>query len=449
MEQAHKVLWHEGMLLLPQHFQYSDRHQEVVLRHVITLLHPHGHGIAHLAIDSEALAKEQFKLSACTGIMPDGMPFDIPSSDSSPLSRPLGKAMAVGTPRLGVYLAAPLDRAGEANTSDDGQADGRPTRFRSATVTVVDDNAQGERQDMRVAVRNLRLLVEGESFDGHSVIKLAEVIRSANGGLALAEDFVPSCLSIAASAVLMQQLRRTVEILGSRSSELSASRRQRTQGMVEFTVSESANLLLLHTVNGALGTLVGQLNQPAIHPAHVYAALLNLAAQLYTFAGEGHPRDLPGYDHVQPAACFRAVDVQLRKLLETNIAVRYVPLPTAKTSERIHAARLPEAVLEEHHLYLSVLCALPAERVLKEFPVKSKLAATGRLPELIAKSIRGMALNYLSVPPAEIPAQPGCTYFEISRDGDAWKSVVEGRSLSIFVPAEFTDLKLEFMAVKE
>jgi type VI secretion system protein ImpJ len=302
---------------------------------------------------------------------------------------------------------------------------------------------------VRIAVRNLRLLVEGESLDGHAFIKIAEVVRAANGGMALADDFVPTCLSVAASSVIGQQLRRTVEILGSRSSELSASRRQRTQGMVEFTVSDSANLLLLHTVNGALGTLSVQLAQPCLHPFFVFSELLRLAAHLYTFAGDGHPRDLPAYDHDQPAGCFRAVDVQLRKLLETNIAVRYVPLPMTKSSERIHAARLPEAVLEAHRLYLSVACALPAERVLKEFPLKSKAASTGRLPELIAKSIRGMGMTYLSVPPGEIPAQPGCTYFEISRDGDAWKAVVEGRTFSVFVPAEFTDLKLEFMAVKE
>jgi type VI secretion system protein ImpJ len=106
-------------------------------------------------------------------------------------------------------------------------------------------------------------------------------------------------------------------------------------------------------------------------------------------------------------------------------------------------------VIEAHRFYLSVLCALPAERVLKEFPLKSKAAASGRLSDLIAKSIRGIALSYLSVPPAEIPAQPGCCYFEVSRDGDAWKAVTDGRSFSIFVPAEFADLKLEFMAVKE
>jgi type VI secretion system protein ImpJ len=437
------------MLLLPQHFQQAERHRDAVLRHLLAVLAPHAYGVAHLAVDGESLANEQFKLNACSGILPDGMPFDIPASDASPLSRPLGKAMVAGQARLGVYLAIPLDRPGECNTSEGGQLEGRPTRYRSSTLTAIDDNPPGERQEVRIALRNLRLLVEGESLDGHAVIRIAEVVRSATGALALADDFVPPCLAACASPVLLQQIRRTVEILGSRSGELAASRRQRTQGMVEFTVSDSANLLLLHTVNGAFATLSRLLAEPGTHPATIFGVLVHLAAQLHTFAGEGHPRDLPGYQHDQPGACFRALDLQLRKLLETNIAVRYVPLPLAKTSERIHAARIPDAVIEAHRFYLSVLCALPAERVLKEFPLKSKAAASGRLSDLIAKSIRGIALSYLSVPPAEIPAQPGCCYFEVSRDGDAWKAVTDGRSFSIFVPAEFADLKLEFMAVKE
>jgi len=219
--------------------------------------------------------------------------------------------------------------------------------------------------------------------------------------------------------------------------------------MVEFTVSESANLLLLHTVNAALGALAPLIVQPLVHPATLYAELTRLAAQLFTFAGEGHPRELPAYEHDQPAACFRAIDARLRTLLETNIAVRYVPLPMTRSSERIHAARLTEAVLDAHRFYLSVQCGLPVERVVKEFPLKAKAAASGRLAELVAKSVRGMAMTYLAVPPGEIPAQPGCSYFEISRDGELWKAVAEGRAFSIFVPADFTDLKLELMAVKE
>jgi type VI secretion system protein ImpJ len=58
-------------------------------------------------------------------------------------------------------------------------------------------------------------------------------------------------------------------------------------------------------------------------------------------------------------------------------------------------------------------------------------------------------VTYLSVPPGEIPAQPGSSYFELQRVGDEWANIVESRAIGVFLPPDFTDLKMEFMAVKE
>jgi type VI secretion system protein ImpJ len=124
-------------------------------------------------------------------------------------------------------------------------------------------------------------------------------------------------------------------------------------------------------------------------------------------------------------------------------------VPLSKTSERVHSGRVPEAVLDGHRIYFSVQCGLPAERVMKELPIKAKVASGGRLPALIAQAMRGLPLTYLAVPPGEIPAQPGCSYFELSREGEHWEGITDTRTLGVFLPPEFTDLKLECMAVKD
>ena len=93
--------------------------------------------------------------------------------------------------------------------------------------------------------------------------------------------------------------------------------------------------------------------------------------------------------------------------------------------------------------------ALPAERVMKELPIKAKVASGGHLPALIAQAMRGLSISCLSVPPGEIPAQLGCMYFELSREGEHWTGVADTRTIGIFLPPAFTDLKLECMAVKD
>ena len=447
MTHSQKVLWHEGMLLLPQHFQQADRHTAAGLRGVLAQAQAYAYGVSRLAIDSEALINQQFKVTDAAGIFPDGLAFDIPADDAAPLARPI--TLAAGRERLTVYLAAALERPGEVNSSANGTSDGRPTRHRTSTMTLVDDSGGGERQDVQLAARHLLVVCEGESLDGLSVLPIAEIVRTGNGTLALSEHFVPPCLAVAAAPVLSQQLKRTLEILASRSGEIALSRRQRTQGKVEFTVSESANFLMLHTLNGFLPVLAHCAGRPRLHPETLFVELLRLAGELSTFSAEGTARSLPAYDHDHLSICFAALDERLRALLETSITLRYVPIALTKSSERIHAARLPEAVFDGHRLYLSVQCGLPAERVMKELPIKAKIASSGRLPGLIAQAMRGLSLTYLAVPPGELPAQPGCSYFELAREGEHWQGATETRSLSLFLPPEFTDPKLELMAVKE
>jgi type VI secretion system protein ImpJ len=446
MGRTQRVLWHEGMLLLPQHFQQADRHLEARLGSVLGLAQRHPAGFTRLAIDNEALANQQLKLVDAAGILPDGLPFDIPAGDGAPAARPL--ALPPGQDQVVVHLAAALERPGETNSSADGRRDGRFMRFRSQDLPVVDDSGEGERQQIQVAARNLILVVGNETLDGLSALPIGIIERGPTGGLVLSEKLVPPCLTVTASPVLARLLKRTLEIVGSRAQELAHNRRQRTQGKVEFSVSESANFMMLHTLNGALPVLT-HLAAGRTHPETLYTELARLAGQLATFSVDGYPRELPAYDHHDLAGCFGKLDERLRGLLETSITLRYVPVPLSRTSERIHSGRIPEAVLDGHRIYFSVQCGLPAERVMKELPIKAKVASGGRLPALIAQAMRGLSITYLAVPPGEIPAQPGCSYFELSREGDHWDGITDTRTIGVFLPPEFTDLKLECMAVKD
>lgn len=446
MSRLQRVLWHEGMLLLPQHFQQADRHLETRLATLLALAQRHHAGFIRLQVDSEALGNQQLKLVEAVGILPDGLPFDLPLGDAAPAARPI--ALQPGQDRLAVYLAAALDRPGEVNSSPDGRRDGRTLRYRAQDLELVDDSGEGERQQIQVAARNLVLLTGDESHDGFSVLPIGVIERGPTGKLVLSERMIPPCLTVEASPVLVGQLKRTLEIVGSRAQELAHNRRQRTQGKVEFSVSESANFMMLHTLNGALPVL-HHLAAGRTHPETLFTELARLAGQLSTFSADGYPRELPAYDHLNLAGCFAALDERLRALLETSIALRYVPVPLTKASERIHSGRVPEAVLDGHRIYFSIQCGLPAERVMKELPIKAKVASGGRLPALIAQAMRGLSLTYLAVPPGEIPAQPGCSYFELSREGEHWDGITDTRTLGVFLPPEFTDLKLECMAVKD
>lgn len=449
MEYVQRVLWHEGMFITPNHFQQADRHAASVLGRALRAVQPILRGLTDLEVDRDALGTGSFALRACAGVLPDGTVFTMPEADELPASRPFEAAFTAERERLGIYLCLPDSRPGLPSSDDPARPSSTPVRFRRRGVRVRDEVQGGSEREIPVGVAAFVLRFDGEALDGHTALRIAELVRSPSGGFAVAEDFAPPALCWGAAPPVARLLKRMVDICCAKAGELAAGRRQRTQGMVEFSVSESANYLLLHTLNGAIPGLMHLAANPRLHPEQVWRELARLCGTLHTFAAEGHPRDIPPYRHDELAATFAGLEARLRGLLDTSITARYLPIALSRAANGVWTGKVPEAALDGHRFYLSVQSSAPPEKVSQQTPAKAKVAAAGRVPLLVAQALKGLGLTYLSVPPGEIPAQPGCSYFEVQRSGDEWAGIAESRSIGVFLPPDFTDLKMEFMAVKE
>jgi type VI secretion system protein ImpJ len=60
-----KILWGEGLLLRPQHFQRQDQYHEQRLHKSIHALQPHAWGVERLDIDRDALASNVLRPDTC------------------------------------------------------------------------------------------------------------------------------------------------------------------------------------------------------------------------------------------------------------------------------------------------------------------------------------------------------------------------------------------------
>src|SRR5690606_38717103 len=98
-----RVVWHEGMLLRPQHFQQNDRYYDHQLKARTQLLHSCAHGFFNLAIDHQFLAMGKLVLSQASGILPAGSQFELGSGHS-----PLSLDVPPKTSNCAVWLALPL-----------------------------------------------------------------------------------------------------------------------------------------------------------------------------------------------------------------------------------------------------------------------------------------------------------------------------------------------------
>ncbi len=449
MDHLQRICWHEGMFLLPQHFQQWDRCRDEDERRRWFAGRPYAYGFTRLRVDEGALAAGTLSLLEAGGVLPDGTCFAAPDLSSPPPARPCADLLGPDRDRLRVFLGVTGPQYGRPAASADGAVDGRATRYRLRPCTVRDDLEGGEERELQVQELQLRLLFADDDRGGCSCLPLGTVARSAEGGLTLDRTDIPPCLTLAASDALADCLRRVVQLVAAREAEMAEQRRQRVAGHVEYSVSEITSVLTQQAVNGHLPVLLQYQREPTCHPFDLYQDLVRMIGQLCTFTSDRRSRDLPAYAHDGLGDTFGALEEAVRGLLGSSAPTRYVPLPLQTQKGGIHTTVLPEVVQADHRIFLSVGCGLPAERVGQEVPAKAKVTSTGRIGALMARSLRGLQLHFLSVPPSEIPVQPDRSYFELERQGEHWESILETASIAIYLPPEFSDLKAEFLAVRD
>lgn len=450
MDYLQRVLWTEGLFLTPHHLQQMDRYHEHRVNMAVRNVQPMYYGLVDVRIDEAALADGNFLLHRCKGVLPAGILFDIPEFDEIPPARDLSRFFGPEKESLGVYVGVPIARAGFQAAGGESSKEGIPPRFKSKDARIIDSMGLAGDRMVTVALSNLRVLLEGESLDGHTQMKIAEVVRTPTGAFALSQTYVPPCLHIQASVMIRNMLRHLLEILSTRSADLARQRRQRAEGLVDFTMSEAANFWLLHTMNGALPALLHAFNFGKIHPETLYGHLAFLAGQLFTFAAEGHPKDIPPYVHEDLTRTFGEMRALLDRLLETVIPTHCIPIPLERTPEGHFVGRMgDEKLLKGGRFFLAVKSSAPDERIAVEIPRKAKITSANRIAGLTAQFLRGLDVTYRPVPPKLIPVQPGCHYFEFGKEGEHWAAIEGSGSIALHVPPEFPDLHLELMVVKE
>src|SRR5260370_35525965 len=88
MTDGRKLVWREGMLMLPHHFQQLDLYHERLLHARLSALTPYAWGVGDLTVDEQALAGGGFRIVRATMVLPDGREGQVKESAGARGSRP-------------------------------------------------------------------------------------------------------------------------------------------------------------------------------------------------------------------------------------------------------------------------------------------------------------------------------------------------------------------------
>lgn len=445
MKRLQPVIWSKGTALAPQHLQNQDRFFESSLQFRINALTFRPWGFQELTIDHQELANGNFSITRASGVLPDGLLFDIPDSDDAPPAKALGEAFPEDSDELDIYLAVPeyKERGLNVSASADSGA-----RYRSETILLRDETTGLTERPVQIGRKNFRLLTAAEMREGYSALRVARVRRSAAGDLSADADVAPPLLDVHANPYLLSIARRLVEILSAKSSQLASQRRHKNEILADFTASDIPNFWLLYTINSYFPRINHIFEAKRSHPESLFSAMLGLAGALTTFSRDIQPRDLPRYDHDDLATCFRELDDKIRLLLETVVPSNFVSLALKLVQPSIYGTALAEdRYLSGASLYLAVSAEMNMADLIAKTPALVKICSANHIEHLVRQALPGVPLTYLPVPPGTIPIKLNYRYFGVNQSGIAWEAITRARNFAAYVPDDFPNPQLELVIV--
>jgi type VI secretion system protein ImpJ len=444
MKQLQPVLWSKGTFLTPQHLQLQDKFLEDSMNFRVQALNFCAWGFSELVLDQELLTEGQLAVSRASGIFPDGLVFEIPGSDQPPSSKSLAEFFDPGMNDLDIYLTVPDYKDKGLNVAAPGQT--TSSRYVAEIAAIRDENTGTGEKPVQIARKNLRLLAANESREGSSVLRIANVEKTETGSFRLNPRFVPPLLEVRANDYLQGLISGILEILSAKSSQLSASRRQKNLSLADFTTADIANFWLLYTVNSNIPVLSHIFQGQRCHPEELFSALTALGASLTTFSPTIRPRDLPVYDHSNLSKVFTELDEKLRILLETVVPTNVVSLPLKHVKNTVYATSIDQdKYLNNTRMYLAVSADANDETILRSVPQLVKACSATHIEQLISKALPGIPLTYISSPPSAIPVKMKYQYFSLNQSGAAWESVTRARNFAVHVPAEIPNPQMELV----
>ena len=445
-----KVVWSEGMFLQPQHFQQQDRYTEALVRQSCSPLRPYGWGIAHLALDREALALGKIALTAAWGLLPDGTPFAVPDHDPPPA--PLDVGTDVRNTR--VMLALPMRRTGTADVERGDQTD-TAARYRAVAREVRDNNVDTANNSAFVETGEprLRLFLDTRDFGEYTTIGIARVLeKRPDQRVILDPVFLPPCLDCRATPVLAGFVTEVLGLLHQRGDALAD--RVVGAGTARGASLDIAQFLRLQTVNRFEPLFAHLAAMRGLHPEDFYQIALQLAGEMTTFTDKikRRPPAFPAYDHDDLQKTLSVLMTELRRSLSLEEVDAAIQIPIEERQYGIRVAIITDRerpLLTKANFILAVRADMATDLLRARFPAQVKIGPVERIAQFVNHHLPGIGVSPLPVAPREIPYRADFTYFRLDRSSEFWKQILNSGGFAFHVGGEFPGMEMTLWAIKE
>ena len=445
MSWRNPVIWTEGMFLRPQHFQQQGRHIRGWVEERCGGLRPYSWGVTRLEIDTQKLSQGKFAVKRCSGIFPDGTPFDMPENYPLPPPFEVQPQHKNETIELALLL--------ETSTGIDvtgGDADQGLSRYKRQELTVRDQHTESQAGEAVIETGYISTHIRLASQDNgaFSTIPIARLIeRHSDDTVLLDEQFIPTCLHCAGSQRLTDTIRDIQGLLHHRGEELASSLGSPGAG----GVGEFVGFLLLQSVNQYEPLFDHLVETKTLHPEALYRILVQMAGELATITSERRrPDKFPAYQHQDLNHSFTDLVRSIRISLDWALEKPAIAIELSKHPRGVYTANVYEKhLIKTAQFVLAVKAQMPVDKLQSQISRQTTIASKDQLSQLVKSHLPGIPVRPLPVAPRQIPYHAEFTYFELDKHSELWKGVEVNGSFAMFFSAEIPGMELEFWAIKE
>lgn len=427
------VHWSDGMFLRPQHFQSAERHWTELLSCVQQWSLKYNYGLREIEIGPEALANHQVQVVRCRACLKDGTLIRLGAGqepDRVDLKQAFEKSAAVT-----VYLAVPKLALGRRNVGDQND---QSSRYRVVEQMVQDETEGGNEQDLEFRSLNVSLRLSTENLSGYETLPIARIKRAgeSNATPQIDEEYVPPVLAIDAWRPLaIGMIRAIYDILGNKIEVLSRRVAERGISLASRDPGDLDDLLMLMTANGGYGVLNCLTFAAGVHPFPAYSELCRLISLLSIFDSTRRPPEIPAYDHDDLGRIFRWAMQQIQRLLGASRVLEYEQRYFTGTDRGMQVAIDPKWLHSGWDWYVGVLPESITEQQCRELlrpgQLDWKMGSAQQVDLIFKHGIPGVEQVELDHPPRGLPAREGWVYYEVRREGNAFRDVLATQTLAM------------------
>jgi len=438
-----KVIWQEGMLLRPQHFQQNDRYHAQQLQTRTRRLGEPAWGFFELTLDRQFLAMGKLVVSQASGILPDGTLFELGAD-----SEPLALDVPANTRDSAVWLALPL-ASGQHVESRPADQEEIIARYLSVDREIPDSHAGfGEPGAVTCGRPDFRLLLDDHPrLDAYVRLQVCQLLEAApDGSLELDARFTPSVIQVRAAEPLLAGLKEVVSLLAHRGEVLA----QRLRQAGSLGTAEIGDFLLLQLVNRHETVLRHCLDYEQLHPRSLFRELLALHGELATFAAaDKRPAQALHYRHADQGGSFEPLFQALRQALSMVLEQHALPLPLQQRQYGIQVAPLQDhGLLATASFVLIAGADCSTEELRQRLPAHLKVGPVERIRQLVNLHLPGLALKALPVAPRQLPFHADKAYFALELTSADLALLEQSGGFAFHVSGTFPGLDLAFWAIR-